>query len=62
MLINIYLIDVFQPDVLPPGRDEGDATRSDAHLRRKPSVAKMTFSGVAYVVAVSIFYYLSSFF
>ncbi|XP_075231364.1 rhomboid-5 isoform X2 [Lycorma delicatula] len=40
-----------QPDVLPPGRDENDVSRSDAHLRRKPSVAKMTFSGVAYVVA-----------
>ncbi|XP_039290855.1 inactive rhomboid protein 1 isoform X2 [Nilaparvata lugens] len=42
-----------QPDVLPTGRDELDSSSraESAQLRRKPSVAKMTFSGVAYVVA-----------
>lgn len=36
--------------------DERDSTEPrsiDSVLRRKPSVAKMTFEGVAYVVSVS---------
>lgn len=56
----------FQPDVLPlasqkPSHsaiatDERDAVEPrsiESTLKRKPSVAKMTFEGVAYVVSVS---------
>ena len=44
-----------QPDVLPMGRDEGDKASSwhEPPLRHKPSVAKMTYTGMAYVVSVS---------
>lgn len=55
-----------QPDVLPltsqrrdktdEGTDERDAVESrsiESTLKRKPSVARMTFDGVAYVVSVS---------
>lgn len=51
------VLTVLQQETPGEGREEveGSPRWAEPPVRRKPSVAKMTFSGMAYVVAVSTY-------